>query len=382
LFHEAGATAVEELGFALALGAEYLAELETEPVFSFAVSSNYFIEIAKLRAARRLWSQILTAFNKSGSATIFVRTSLRNMTVYDPHVNLLRTTTESMSAVIGGADALYVEPFDRPYAKPNEFSRHLALNTQLILRDEAYLGKVSDPAAGSWYIESLTDSVAQAAWKLFQEIEAMGGMSKAFSSGFVAKTVATSRDKRAAAVNSRRKTLLGTNQYPNLKERMLDQIEQGPLANRLADPFEKIRLRTERHAAESGWTPKVLLVPMGDLKMRRARADFIANFFGCAGFEIQEPPAFTSSGDATAAILQNKPNLAVLCSSDPEYPAFAAEVCSNLKTAGSDVPVLVAGFPKDAVEALKASGVTDFVHIKSNPIETLASWQQKLGVRE
>jgi methylmalonyl-CoA mutase len=367
--HERGANAVQELGFALAAGVERLAALcDSQPVdaaaqkveFVFAVGPAYFIEIAKFRAARMLWSQAVAAFGaKPVPMRIAVRTPLRNKSVLDRYTNLLRVTTEALAAAIGGCDTLAVQPFG--------FDEHLAANVQHIIREEAHIDRVADPAGGSYFIETLTASLARAAWKLFQQVEAEGGYAKAVASGSVEKALAQSRAALAKAVSSRRRTLVGVNNFPNLQESAEDVLAEAPGEFRLALPFERIRQRTARHAQETGRLPEVLLLKRGDVKMRTARANFSLNFFGCAGFQISESEEY----EGTQA------DLIVLCSSDAEYLAFAQEVCPKVS-----VPVIVAGNPKEQIDALKAAGVQGFIHIQSDAVQTLTDWQDRLGVRQ
>jgi methylmalonyl-CoA mutase len=377
-WHNSGATAVEELAFSLGAAAHYVREAgdlaARELVFNFASGGNYFFEIAKLRAARRLWAVLYPAY----PMRIHSRTSLWNKTVYDAHNNLLRATTEAMSAAIGGADSITVGAFEEPFRRPGSSSSHLALNTQLILRDEAHFDKVADPAAGAWYIEWLTDQVAREARRLLDQIESDGGLAAAIKSGFVEQTLAKSRQAKAAAIAQRRRVLVGTNQYPNPREKALDQIE-ALVPGRAAEPFEQVRLTTERYTARTGRTPVVLLLTYGDVKMRRARADFVTNFFASGGFAVSEPSAFPAPEAAAEHASAAPADLIVLCSSDAEYPALAAGVLPKLT---SKTPVLIAGLPKDSVEQLKAAGVRDFIHIKSDVIATLRQWQKELGVTE
>lgn len=376
LLHEAGAHAIQELGFGIAAGVERLAALTaTLPVdtiagqieFVFAVGPSYFIEIAKLRAARILWAQVVTAFGaKDDNACrmrLHVRSPRRNKSVYDRYTNLLRVTTEALAAAVGGCDQLTVKPFG--------FDPHLALNVQRILKEESHIDAVSDPAAGSYYIESLTDSLARSAWKLLQQVEAEGGYTKALASGSIGKALAETRAARAKAYSARRRALVGVNNYPNVTEKTpegaLPDAELSPLPQvRIAEPFEQIRRRTTEHAHTVGRYPTVLLLTRGDVKMKGARANFCLNFFGCAGFDIVESEEYQGT-DA---------NLIVLCSSDAQYLAFAQEVCPRVR-----VPVLVAGNPKDQIAALQAAGVEGFVHILSDAVQTLTEWQDKLGMR-
>lgn len=379
LVHEAGAHAVQELGIALAAGVERLAQLCGErPVdeaapemeFVFAVGSTFFFEIAKLRAARMLWAQAVKAFGPSNPDAcrmrLCVRTSQRNKSVCDPWTNLLRVTSEAMSGAIAGCEKLTVQPFG--------FDGHLALNLQRVLAEEAHLNAVADPAGGSYYIETLTAALAREAWIFFQKIESEGGYSQALESGSMAAAIAQTRAAREKAVSSRRRTLVGVNNYPDLNpeamQRAPDTDSESKAAPfpifRLAEPFEKIRERTARHARETGHAPRVLLLKRGDLRMRMARADFALNFFGCAGFEIDESEDY----------IENAADLIVLCSSDPEYLPFAQEVCPM-----TAAPVVVAGNPNDQTDALKAAGVSGFIHVGSDAVETLTGWQNLLGLK-
>jgi methylmalonyl-CoA mutase len=357
-FHEAGATAVQEVAFALALGADLLSSDMPVETFSFAIGSNHFMEIAKLRAARLLWTQVAAAFGApKAPIRIHARSAGENKTLFDPYMNLLRVTTEALSAIVGGCDSLTILPC--------RFDTHLATNVHHILREEAHLDKVTDPAAGSYYVERLTEEVAREAWKLFQEIEAAGGFAKYKAAGRVEAAQSQARETKQKAVVARRRVLVGTNNYPNIQERALDAAGEMPEGERFASVFEAIRLRMERHAKKTGKTPRVLLLERGDLKMRKARAAFCLNFFGCAGFDVVQSDALAGA------------DMIVLCSSDAEYFSIAQDVCPKVS-----VPVLVAGNPKDQIDALKAAGVADFVHVLSNPIETFQRWQELLGIKE
>jgi methylmalonyl-CoA mutase len=371
LLHEAGAHAVQELGYALAEGVEKLAA-SSDPVdvaapaipFVFAVGPAYFVEIAKLRAARLAWARVVRAFGGASDAALVmrldVRTARRNKSVLDRATNLLRVTTEALAAVLGGCDALTIEPFG--------FEPHTAENVQRLLAEECHLDAVADPAGGSYYVEALTDAIARAAWALLQSVEAAGGHAKCVADGTVAKALAESRAAREKALAARRKVLVGVNDYPNAMERAPEVEAPAPSpagAARLAEPFEALRLRTVRHVRETGRAPKVLLLKRGDAKMKSARATFSKNFFGVAGFDVVE-------GDELAA----DADLVVLCSSDPEYVAFAEDVCPRTKA-----PVVVAGNPKDAIDALRERGVQGFVHVQSDVLSTLRDWQERLGLR-
>jgi methylmalonyl-CoA mutase len=355
--HEAGATAVQEVAFVLAQGADLLASGRDVTTLGFAVGSNHFMEIAKLRSARLLWSAVASAFGAKADVRIHARTAGENKTLYDPYVNMLRVTTEALSAVLGGCDSLTISPCG--------FDAHLAENVHHILREEGHLDKVLDPAAGSYYVEALTDALSAEAWALFQAIDAAGGWTAYRVSGALSATLGAARTAKEKAVAERRRILVGTNNYPNLGEHELDASGRLDAGWRLAEFFEAIRLRTERHAAATGRVPRVLLLERGDVKMRKARSTFCLNFFGCAGFEILQSETICDA------------DLVVLCSADREYVDVAREIVPQVR-----VPVIVAGYPKDHVEALRAAGIADFVHARSNAVETLRAWQDALGVEE
>jgi len=398
VYHETGGSAVQELAFALAAGVEYLAKLgaSTPIEFEYSVGSSFFVEIAKLRAARLLWANALTAFGvpePQAKAPILARTSMWNKTVYDPYVNMLRVTTEAMAAAIGGADAIAVTPFDATFKQPDDFSQRIARNVQNILREESYIGKVKDVAGGAYFVEVLTDALAQEAWKLFQKVEAAGGILKAIEAGLIQEEIRAVRQAKDTHIAQRRLTILGTNQYPNLKETMLDKIDlPRPIPTslkvkgkggvevetldpyRAAEPYEKIRLATEK----SGKRPLIYLLTIGNLAMRKARANFITNFFGCTGFEIVEGPGDLDLEAAVKEAAKANPAVIVLCSSDEEYAELGPKFCEMAKTEAPNSKRVLAGFPKDIVESLKEAGMQDFIHIKSNALETLAKYQEVL----
>ncbi|MDR1864499.1 MAG: methylmalonyl-CoA mutase family protein [Bacteroidales bacterium] len=399
-FQNAGATIVQELACALSIGCEYLSLLtdageKAEDIagnihFKFAVGSNYFPEIAKIRAARLLWANLVRAYlpgaTDAAYAYIHGETAGWNMTIYDAYVNLLRTTTEAMSAAIAGVDSLSVLPFDVAYRKSDAFSERIARNQQIILREESYMNKTVDPSAGSYYIENLTASIADNAWKLFLDIEDRGGYLSAMKTGFIQAQVKESADKRRAAVASRRETLLGTNQYANTGEFVKNQVEESaghPCAPekivavieplRLGEDFEALRLRTER----SGRRPKVFLLTTGNPAMRKARAGFALNFFSTAGFEVTDNNGFATVDEGMEAAVKAKADIIVLCSSDDEYPALAPQAVAAAKGKGI---LVLAGYPKPIVDELKAAGIEHFIFAGQNVIDALSEYQKLLGI--
>lgn len=391
-FHDAGATITQEIAFSLGYAEEYLnyatdngltiEQIARKIQFSLSIGNQYFMEIAKLRASRLLWAMMLSAYKpKCKCAYRLIINSVAstwNKTLYDPYVNLLRSTTEGMSAALGGADSITLQPFDIAYKESNEFSSRLSRNTQIILKEEAFFDKVIDPGAGSYYIENLTNSIAESSWKLFQEIESQGGMFAYADAGKSEKVLEESRQKRDCDIATRKRILLGTNQYPNVNETMAEQSEKlgCPLtATRGAKAFEAIRLATEKHAKTHG-RPKVFLLKTGNLAMRQARAGFATNFFGCAGYEILDQSGFEDINAGVAEAATSKADVIVLCSSDEEYATIGIDAVRAAKSQTKAI-VIVAGNPECANE-LKEAGVDDFIHVRSNLLDTLTKYNSIL----
>jgi len=406
-FHNAGASLVQELAFTLASAHEYLHQLISKGsnvdqlapkfVFSFAIGSNYFMEIAKIRAARLLWAKIVEQYQPAHSASmqVFIHntTSMWNKTVYDPYVNMLRTTTEAMSAAIGGADSITVIPFDEPYKDTDDFSTRIARNQQIILKEESYLDKIVDPSAGSYYIENLTNSIASFAWDLFKKIEEKGGFAEAIMSEFIQTEIEKTAKIRDVELSGRKTTLLGTNQYPNPIETMFGKIqedcEKAPekpstykklILYRGAEPFEELRLATEIYVNEGNKKPAVFLLITGNIAMRKARATFATNFFGCAGYEIIDNEGFETAVEGAKAALASKAEIVVICSSDEEYVEIIPEITSILKAGNPEINITLAGYPKEQIDNFRALGVDEFIYVKSDIITTLKAYQKYLGV--
>jgi methylmalonyl-CoA mutase len=396
LLQNAGSNLVQELAFALAMANEYLSKLSDQGIealqiiqqmqLELASGANYFMEIAKIRALRLLWKTVCKAYGVDpleGKIRIHSTTSQWNMTLYDPHVNLLRGTTEAMSAIQGGADLISVLPFDHPHMESNEFSDRIARNTQIILRDEAYLDRVADPAAGSYYIENLTDSIAGLAWELFQECEAKGGFIKAFEKGWIQEQVEASRLNKAERFSTGKDSLVGSNAFPNFNEMMLDQLHRddsekvsgAPLKAlrpfRASEGFEALRLETE----SAGHRPRVFLLKHGNPAWVSARATFSGNFFACAGYEILDPAAFANLDDGIEKARESKADMVVLCSSDDAYAQMGPKAYDALK---DDTIVVVAGHPKDSIDQLRQAGIAHFIHMKSKLLESLQEFNKLL----
>lgn len=393
-FHNAGANIVEETALSLALGAEYLtvlrengvpAQMASEAtVFHFSVGSLFFMEIAKLRAARAVWAHIVEKFDGglNGRMNIHASVSAVNKSVCAPETNILRATGEAMSAALGGCDSLSIPAFDGGYETDPAKSQSVSRNTQLILREECKLDGVADPCAGSYYADILTEKLAHSALRLFQEIEERGGFLKCSENGFVEKLLERSRKTRAERIATGRESLIGVNRYPIHKELISGRVGKGPgTANAGAD-FERLRTVTEKHArGTDGKFPSVFLVKTGDPAIRSARSVFAANFFAAAGFEIKDSDAFDCADEAAKAAVKSGANVFVICSEDGGYGEFVPLFMSRILKKTKNAFVAVAGNP-DGENRRKCAeaGIDEFIHARSNMPETLKKIQKASGV--
>ena len=396
-FGNSGSTIVEELAFTLSAGHDYLVRLTDAGLdvdaaarklrFSFSVSSNYFMEIAKFRAARMLWANIVKGYGPAKNCAckmqIHAETSRWNQTVYDPYVNMLRGTTEAMSATIAGVHSLEVMPFDASFENPTEFSKRIARNVELLLKNESHFDQVVDPAGGSYYVENLTQSIAAEAWKLFLEIEEKGGYTEAYKAGLIVERIKASAAAKDKNIATRRQTLLGANQYPNFTEVAGKEITAESVTRKQAEgnvlvpyrgamAFEEMRLQVDR----SGKEPKAFMLTCGNLGMARARSQFSCNFFACAGIKVIDNTYFKSIEEGAKAALESKAQIVVVCASDDDYAEAAPKVKELL---GGKAILVVAGAPACAPE-LEAQGITNFINVKSNVLETLKFYLKEMGI--
>jgi len=464
-YNSAGASAVQELGFVFTSIIEYANKLidrglDVQKVFknirvTFGISSFYFMEIAKLRAAKILWNNIVKAYGVNPDENklfIHARTSKYNQTKYDPYVNMLRTTTEAFSAVLGGIDSLHTNAFDEEFNTPDEFSRRIARNTQIILKEESNLVKLIDPAGGSYYVEKLTDEVAALSWAVIQEVEKQGGLIEALKNEFVQNEIKKISDLRIADLAKRKSVLVGTNMYANVKETLpekrvfdkkafikkraeflekylvsgntekhsaiIDKLGKlgssvsdelfetgvaayvegatlGEVANslhsgveesfavtplkiyRLAEIFEELRDNAEEFKAKTGYLPKLFLATMGPVKQHKARADFSRGFFEVAGFDVIYPNALNSAAEAVEAFEKSGAKVVVICSTDETYPEIVPAFMQELKKQNIEGYVVLAGYPKEQVEAHKESGVNDFIYLGCDAYTLLKRVQAK-----
>lgn len=401
LLNNSGAYIVQEMGYALAWGNEYLQQLVDAGVdvdlaaskikFYMGISENYFMEIAKFRACRLLWAQIVKQYepkdDNSAKMIINASTSTYNQTVFDSYVNLLRSQTEAMSAALGGVHSMVVTPFDVTYEKPTDFSERIARNQQLLIKEESHFDRIVDPSAGSYYIEHLTDALAQEAWKIFLKVEEEGGFLEAVKKGTVQDDINATNVKRHGDAAKRKEFILGTNQFPNFTEKSEgkqplavdcscthtgDADVPGLKISRLASDFEDLRLATEKAAK----VPTAFMLTIGNLAMRQARAQFSCNFLACAGYKVIDNLGFKTVEEGVDAALEAKADIVVICSSDDEYAEYAIPAFKYLNGRAMFV---VAGAPA-CMDDLKAAGIENFIHVRCNVLETLKEYNAKLGI--
>ena len=393
---DAGSFIYQELGYALAWGNEYISQLVEAGVsaetanqklrFNLGISLNYFMEIAKFRAVRMLWADIMAQYTDNNEACkihVHATTSTYNLSVFDAHMNLLRTQTQAMSAALGGVDSMTVTPFDVTYEEASDFSERLARNQQLLLKEESHFGSVVDIPGGSYYIETLTVSIAEQAWKLFLAVEEDGGFYAQVKAGKVQAAIAESTKTRHANVAKRKEILVGTNQYPNFTETSNGKRPVEPCCkcaceseiptlkfDRAASEFEALRLETE--AAEK--TPVAFMLTIGNLAMRQARAQFSCNFLATAGYKVIDNLGFKTVEEGVDAALAANADIVVICSSDDEYAEYAVPAFQYLN---GRAMFIVAGAPA-CMDDLKAAGIENFIHVKCNVLETMKEYNAKL----
>lgn len=446
-----GAAEAQEIAFGVATGVEYLRWLVAAGLsiddaarqieFALTADCDFFLGIAKLRAARRVWARVLEASGATpdGQAMrLHVCTSARVMTRRDPWVNMLRTTVTCCAAALGGADSITVEPFDAAIGLPNGFARRIAANTQHILQEESNMGRVIDPAGGSWFIEDLTEQLAQQAWRRFQEVEEAGGMAAALCGGLIGEQLAATRAQRAANLAIRRERITGVSEFPNLAEepvhradpdlvslrqgaaatsstveaylpddpsaaQVVDEIlavaargatveqmasatsgvptliDPVPLA-RLAAPFERLRDASDEYLRSVGKRPAVFLANLGSAAQHSARGTFAKNLFEVGGIEARGGDGYEGAQDCVEGFSASGARLAVLCSADAVYEELLDEVAPALKAAGAERLYLTAS-PGEEADRYEAAGVDELLYSGVDVIDVLERAQAILGVR-
>jgi methylmalonyl-CoA mutase len=395
--HDAGGSEAQELAFALSLAVAYLRALEAGGIaleaasraisFRLSADADQFLTIAKFRALRVLWARVEAACGLAPKPTfIAAETAWRMLTQRDAYVNMLRATMAVFAAGLGGANAITVLPHTLALGLPDAFARRMARNTQLILLEESNLAKVSDPAAGSGALESLTQQLCNAAWFLFQEIEKAGGVFSALQQGVIQSKVAATRKAREANIARRKDVLTGASEFPNLHEAQVAvgdvrPIEPGsdgearitfePLkAVRLAMPFERLRDRSDQQLKRSGKRPQVFLANLGSPSDFTARATFAKSLFEAGGIEVIDSEGTSDHAALAAAYKASAARLACLCSSDKIYAAQAIDAAKTLRNAGAK-HIYLAGRAGEREAALREAGIADFVFARCDALAVL-----------
>jgi methylmalonyl-CoA mutase len=399
VYHEGGASAVQELAAVFAAAIAYLDalgeqgfsvdEIAAGMAFSFSLGSNFFMEIAKLRAARLVWAEIIKAYGGGEEAAKLdarAATSRFTAAAYDPHVNILRAATQAFSGVVGGVNALTVEPFDAAFRPCGEQSRRVARNIQVMMQNEFGLASPVDPAGGSWYVETLTGQVAEAAWGKLQEIEKAGGLLAALQKGVLQKAIAATLSERFAKLAVRADCAVGVNMYVNTEEKYPGVVERaGPSGDGLApiaprrwtEQFEALRAKTEEHRARTGKNITVFLANMGPQAQHKARADFSAGFMETGGFTVLRNSGFSGIAEAAEAAAASGAEAAVICSTDESYPAIVPELARAIKAKAPHTLVMLAGMPApEFKDRFIEAGVDDFIHIRADCLCVLGKIQR------
>jgi methylmalonyl-CoA mutase len=404
VIHNAGGSEAQELSFVIASAVEYLRALAGNGIpldtacrmiyFRMAADADQFLTIAKFRALRRLWARVEEACGAPPKpAYVTAETAWRMLTQRDPYVNMLRATMAVFSAGLGGADSIAVLPHTAALGLPDAFARRVARNTQLILLEEANLAKVGDPAAGSGAIEDLTSNLCTTAWSQFQAIEAAGGMWSALERGLVQKNVATVRAERQNAVARRKDALTGASEFPNLLEEPAAILDVAPRATpqettiavrseplpglRLAEPFEKLRDRSDQILKASGKRPRVFLANLGSAADFTARATFAKSFFEAGGIEAVDSEGFSDAFALATAWRASGAPLVCICSSDKIYAQLAGEAARALTGAGAK-HIYLAGRPGEQEITLRGGGIADFIFAGGDVLALLGEAYERM----
>lgn len=393
-FHNLGATAAWELAATIGAAVAYLRVLTESGLsvdaalrqisFRLAADDDQFMTLAKMRAVRQLWARVAEVAGDpdGGAAVVHAETSLPMMTQRDPWVNMLRTTLAAFGAGVGGADTVLVYAFDVsiPGGWPGtatSFARRIARNTQLLLLEESHVGRVLDPAGGSWFVEDLTKQLAEQAWQHFQSIEADGGFVDAHD--YLAGQIGELATKRADDVAHRRIAITGVNEFPNLGEAPLpqgDSLQRAGQVRRYAAEFETLRDRSDVYLAEHEKRPTVLLVPLGPLAEHNIRTTFASNLLASGGIEAINPGTVDAAGIATAVEHAGSPKAVVICGTDKRYPDEVPAVVQALREAGVE-RVYLAGPDKALGDAEPRPD--EFLTMRINAVEALSDLLTRLG---
>jgi methylmalonyl-CoA mutase len=399
--HEAGASEAQELAFLAAALVAYLRAFEAAGVkpkdafadiaFALSVDTDLFLSAAKMRAARKILARIAEASGASAASThITAVTSARMMAKRDPWTNMLRTTAACAAAAFGGADAVTVLPYTWALGTPDRFARRIARNTQLVLQEESQLGRVADPIGGSWYVEKLTDELAERAWTIFQDLEAEGGIVAALSSGGLQDDIAKVAETRGKAIATGRNELTGVSVFPFLGD---DGVKVTPYPSpaavtkptvrpltphRLGEAFEKLRDAGDAFLARTGKRKRVFMANLGEIAEHNRRSQWMWNFLAAGGIEGLTSDGYKGAAEAAAAFKASGAKIACICSSDEVYAREAEATAKALKAAGA-ARVVLAGRPGEAEARLRAAGVDGFLFAGQDAIAALEDLHKALA---
>lgn len=351
-----------------------------------AIGLEYFVEIGKFRAFNNLLAEVIAKYGVTDyDKTITAKTSIWSKSITDAETNLLRCTTEAMSAILGNVDGVLIDPYDKEFKSASEFSSRIAGNITTILREESYFGKVSNPVDGSYYIEEVSTKIAEKALELFKSIEAAGGFYKAFENETIQQQIAAIRLQKLKLISQRRTPLVGINKYPNLMETVDASllstgasVDPKVLTPRRASlEIEAIRRKTEEFVSARNKRPIVELASYGNLTMRKARAAFAYDFIGVSGYNVLQEKSFESAEKAAELSAKSDSDVVVMCSSDEDYNETALTFIKTFRALNSTKVLLIAGAPTN-MDELTEAGLDGCVNMRSDVIATISSIQSKV----
>ncbi|MBD1262733.1 methylmalonyl-CoA mutase small subunit [Maribacter polysiphoniae] len=354
--------------------------------FKLAIGLEYFVEIGKFRAFNSLLAEVAAKYGVAEvSKTVMAKTSIWSKSITDANTNMLRATTEAMSAILGNVDGVLIDPYDKEFKEPSDFSSRIAGNITTILREESYFGKVTNPVDGSYYVEEVTSKIAEKALELFKSIEAAGGFYKAFENETIQQQIAEIRLQKLKLISQRRLPMVGVNKYPNLMETVsADLLSKGSADNpkvltprRASLEIEAMRRKTEELVAETNVRPIVQLASYGNLTMRKARAAFAYDFIGVSGFDVHQEESFESAAVAAEKSAKSDSHVVVICSSDQDYDETALDFIKAFRAITTSKVLLLAGAPKN-LDELTEAGLDGIVNMRTDVLKTLSSIQEKV----
>ena len=419
IYRNKGADLVQEMAFAISSAMDYIYILADEKIpidnilskihFTVSVGNDFFMEIAKFRALRIIWSKIVE--NMGGNVIaqkmhIRAKSTSTNKSQLDKHTNMLRATTETLSAIIGGCEAITILPFNSPFHSGNDFARRVARNTQLVLENECNLTEVIDPAGGSWFIEDLTNQIVNKTWDLINQIEEQGGFIKSLLSGFVKKIIDESKEKKISSINTRKEILIGVNKYPNLSDdneedertryimqandyrsKLKGKPEISKQENKitidniddldLSDSFLVLRRNSQHYKSLTGNFPKAFLAGFGPSKQHKSRMTFAKEFLSVGGIQCLQTEGLTND-EIKNTFISSGLKIFVICSTDETYPDIIPNIIPIIKNEKPDTVFVLAGYPIDMADHYKQSGIEYFVHLKANIYQVISNLYQKL----